>query len=335
MGIRVAASAVGLAGVGILLAQSGAAEVAEGAERALPWLPVLMAVEAARIGAELLAGRSLLGADATRVRWGSLIRLHLIAYCVSVVTPAGRAAAEATKAVLLARRVAAPVAWALAGTNQMLSLCAEAALSLLALAAALLFTKTTLLCWALLGHALLCCALAIALRRVLISERAQAWLRRVRSLECAVPAFRSAVREQRLLRPALWFFAGKSLQLVLLTLLFHAVGAGLALERVFLVQGLNVVASVLGDLVPAQLGTTDGVFAWGAASIGVSTSAALSVSLLLHGVQLVWVAVGALTPLLWPDEESLPGRVHVVTGAARVEAQVGIVAVRAGAAVQE
>lgn len=294
---RLALAAFGIGAVGWLLRAVGMDSVMEAARRAAPWLPFLLSIEGGRIAAEALAARSLLAEEREKVPIGALIRTHLVAYSVSIVTPAGRPAAEATKAGLLRRYIGGPKAAALASTNQVLNLIGEACLSSAALGVACFHAESSVLKLGLFGHIVVCVCGATLLRFALVSRRLQVWLARFRKLESIAPEFRRELEAQRLLKPALWFIAGKSLHMLLLGALFYAVGAVVRPHTVFLAQGLNAVASVVGDFVPAQLGTTDGVFAAGAGTLGVGVTSALSAALLLHTVQLVWVAVGVLTPL--------------------------------------
>jgi hypothetical protein len=298
---RAAASLVGLGCIIWLLRTVGIDRVTSSLRQAAPWIPLLMVAESLRPATELLAARGLLGDRARSVSLGVLIRAHLIAYSVSMLTPCGRPASEAAKAALLGRYVGGPTAAAMASSNQVLNLAGEAVLSAAGLTAACLYGGSRLLVLALLGHCCLCTTSAVLLRLTLRSRRLEGWLSRLRRLEHAAPEFRRAAEEQRLLIPALWFVAGKSMQLVLLALLFAAVGAGLSPSQLLLAQGFSSLASAVGDLIPAQLGTTDGIFAAGATAIGVSVSAAVSAALLLHCVQLTWAAIGALSPFFFKE----------------------------------
>jgi uncharacterized membrane protein YbhN (UPF0104 family) len=302
--LRVGAPLVGMGCIAWLLRTIGTEAVADSARRAAPWLPLLLLIEGGRTAAELMAARHLLASKASNIPAGVWIRTHLIAYSISIVTPAGRPASEAAKATLIRRYVGLPSAAAMASSNQVLNLVGEAMLSAVACASACWYGKSTPLTIALVCHCTICLAGAVLLCLMLRSERFEGWLSRIRSLKLSAPEFRRAAREQRLLVPALWFIAGKAGQVLLLAALFRAIGAPLRPESLPLAQGLKAIASVVGDLIPAQLGSTDGVFAGGASAIGVSVSAGLSAALLLHCVQLIWVSIGALTPLLWREPNS-------------------------------
>ena len=61
-----------------------------------------------------------------------------------------------------------------------------------------------------------------------------------------------------------------------------------------LTVGLHFVGQAVGDLVPAQLGATDGALALGAEALGAPAAALVAAALVFHASQLAWAAVGAV-----------------------------------------
>ena len=70
-------------------------------------------------------------------------------------------------------------------------------------------------------------------------------------------------------------------------------------DHTLFAQGLNLVALAVGALVPGQLGVSDGAFALSAKTLGTTTAKAMSIALLAHAMQVLFVLVGSLLPLLW------------------------------------
>lgn len=101
----------------------------------------------------------------------------------------------------------------------------------------------------------------------------------------------------------------------------QAVGVGLLLAAIadtrglaalrggLLGQAVHLVGSSAGDLIPLQLGATDGGFVLAAPLLGMGTADAVAAALVLHGVHLAWTATGALVPLFWrPGSAREPAR---------------------------
>mgnify|MGYP001593338145 CR=1 FL=1 len=76
-------------------------------------------------------------------------------------------------------------------------------------------------------------------------------------------------------------------------------GAAGGAETALLSQGIHTLASFVGDLVPGQLGVTEGAFRLWEDVVGAGTAAAVAVPVLLHLVVVLWVEVGALGGSFW------------------------------------
>src|SRR5688500_3845919 len=97
---RAALAGGGLLALGLLMRSAGAETVKHALIAAAPWLPLLVAIEGARIGLEVVSTRFLLG-KAAPTGWRKLVRVQLMAYGFCILAPAGRPASEAAKAACL------------------------------------------------------------------------------------------------------------------------------------------------------------------------------------------------------------------------------------------
>jgi hypothetical protein len=76
--------------------------------------------------------------------------------------------------------------------------------------------------------------------------------------------------------------------------------------KLLIAQGLHMVASTAGDLIPAQLGAHDSVFAMANSDFGVPVAALITATTLFHGVQLGVAALGAVVAALSAGMRSAP-----------------------------
>jgi hypothetical protein len=300
---RVVPPLAGAAVIGWLIRAAGTREVLAVLARSIAWLPAVAALEGARIASELMSTRALLGAERNRVGLACLARAQLVANALCTVLPAGRAASEAAKASLLARDISGARAAVVAVESQTLSLVANAVTSIVVLGAVCVAGLATKLAWALSVNALLCAGLAAAVALAVRSDafrgRLAGWPRIAEPVKrfCAVLKHRPLTP----LVPLAWCFAARAAQIALWATLLCAVGAKLHPTTPFIAQGLSMVAATAGDLVPAQIGAHDGVFAFASSDLGISLAAALTAATLFHCVQLAWAAVGALAAMSLGD----------------------------------
>lgn len=300
--LRVALGIVGVAMLALLVREVGPDALVAALRRASGALPIVLALEGARIGADALATRFAYGSRAGRVPTGELLRAHLIGYAVSAVSPAGRATSEATKAALLARWVGGAAATAAAAVNQAAVLVATAIISVPCAIAAWRETGPSLLTWAIAGQAAALVVMAAGIRALTRARRLGGWIgRRFARIAPHAEAFQDASHEAPLLppRPILAMTAGRVLQVVQYGILAHAAGVDLSIWSALLAQGVHMVVLALGVMVPAQVGVNEGAFALFANPLGLSSAAAVAIALLARMVQVAWVVVGSLTPFVW------------------------------------
>src|SRR5262249_32037845 len=114
---------VGVALLALVVVQAGVSDTVDLVRKAAPALSLLVVLEGLRILTELMATRRLLGQ--LPVPSSIMLRAHLVPNAVCNVMPAGRLAAETTRAAMLSRNVGIATAAAVAIAHQSLSLMAS------------------------------------------------------------------------------------------------------------------------------------------------------------------------------------------------------------------
>lgn len=299
-----AALAVGAIGMtGWMIASVGPTRTIASLERVARWLWVVGAIEGVRIACDGLATWTLFGHRRGRVRSWLVVRATLVANAVLIVAPAGRATAEASKAGMYGGIVGGSTATAAALLGQALAVTAAGVISSaggVALAARDGASELTLL---VVGQSIGMLALGalvlVASRRKIVSRLLGRLLRRVWTMT-ADEDVRAAVRARAPLPPgplALHVVA-RALMAVEIAVLFHGVGATVGLGPVLGATATAMIGAVALDVVPADLGLTEGAFVLWHDAIGLSRVDAVTIAVALHGVQLAWVLAGAVTSVV-------------------------------------
>lgn len=303
----------GVAAVVVLIRQVGLSTLLAIVRGALPWVPLLLLLEALRIVSETVGTRAVAHRamqEHEALSFAAWLRMHLVANATLVVLPAGRAICEGVKVVSIAAIVGAPRAAAIVAIQHGMNLAALAAVSVpCALAAFWLGAKIISLAVA--AHAVGCAigafGIVFASRRAVIPRFASRWF--VHAPD-AVSTFRSTVAQLPGFIPMA--FAGKLLnrllQAVQFGILLVAVEGSTSSARTFLADGVNLVGSALGELIPAQVGTIDGAFAYAAPQLSITVAMGVGIATLARLVQLAWSAVGALIPVIVPRPAPRPSR---------------------------
>ncbi len=305
--------AVGLVALGLLVRGVGPATLFAILRRSAHWLPVLFAIDALRVVAEAVGTRSLSERVRRRVPLGELARIHIVAYAVAMVMPAGRATGEAVKATMLARHVGAPEAAAVGAANQSTSMLGGALGAIPCAAAALWLTGPSRLTGGLAAFVVVTlagfAALQIACRR---RGLAAVVLRRFTRMKDATTAFQNALERIPVVPwgATLAALASRALLVVELGVLLLVLGGRHGPLQALVAHGVGMLGGTLGDLVPGQLGAMDGAFALAAPTLGLALVDGVAVSVMLHCVQALWAVGGWVLPLLWK------ARAHGEAGAA-------------------
>lgn len=303
----------GVLAVVVLIRQVGLSTLLAIVRGALPWMPLLLVLEALRIFGETVGTRAVAHHamhEREALSFGAWLRMHLVANATLIVLPAGRAICEGVKVVSIAAIVGAPRAAGIVAIQHGMNLAALAAISVpCALAAWVLDAKVVAL--AVGAHAIACAlgavGIVVASRKAVIPRFASRWF--VHAPD-ALSTFRRTVADLPAFVPTA--FAGKLLnrllQAVQFGVLLVAVEGSVSAARTFLADGVNLVGSALGELIPAQVGTIDGAFAYAAPQLSITVAMGVGIATLARLVQLAWSAVGALIPVIVPQPAPRPSR---------------------------
>jgi len=294
-----------VAGLGLLAAVvswAGAGQVREALNQAAGFIPLLVLCEGGRLPLESLMTRVLLGARARRLPLGVLLRAQAVFYAVSTVAPGGRLVGEVSKVALLAPHVGRLRAAAVASASQATSFFADALFGLVAAVTALVVLGVSVLSVALVVFTVTCAALGVLVVFGMQAGLPQRLVARFPRVLRAATNYRRAARAQRMLVPqaVLLLFFGRVLQAAFITIALYAVGIRFSPSLGAMTLALNMMASVLGDAIPGQVGPTAAALALSAPALGIASAAMVSVTVIVHAVQFAWAAafgaVGFFTP---------------------------------------
>lgn len=286
----------------LLLWHLGSNEVWIGLAALRAYAPLLCVLELGRLSCELLGTRALLRAADRRVPAPVFVRGQLLGQALDVVMPAGRAAAETAKATLFARYLGLPQAAAIATALQLAVLGANAAWALCGYLYSPNFELTPTLRIGLVFFTAVTSGVVLSVCVFAALPATRRLFARVRFVHASLERFADLLRTApRALASALLAqFVGRGIQAMQLTVLVYALGVQPSFAHTAVMEAVYMVGAACGELVPAQLGTTDAAFVLAAPALGLTQSAAFSVSLALHAIQ---VAVGAVSffgaMLLW------------------------------------
>jgi hypothetical protein len=301
----------GVAAVVLLIRQVGARELLTLALRALPWIPLLLLLEGVRIACETFGTRAIVAGERRQMDLASWLRMHLVANAALVMLPAGRAICEGIKIASLSKTYGPPRSAAYVVMQHSMTLLALAVISIPCAVASHFATGMSLLTIGIIVHGGLCMfgtiAVQVAARKAIVPGFAKKWF--VHS-EGALEIFRDTARAIPALPIGclLGKLGNRVVQAFQFGVILHALGAFGTAERAFLADGVNLVGSALGELLPAQIGAMDGTFALASNALVINIAAAMAIANLMRLVQMGWSAVGALLPVIVPTRgrESSP-----------------------------
>jgi hypothetical protein len=297
---RVLAAMVGIGLIGYVVQAAGVETVGAAIRRAAWYFPPVIAAQLVMVAFEVLALRSLYGDEASKIPASALARAGLIAYAVNALVPAGRAVAEVTRAALLSRYTsptrASVSAWQMQGTllvgNALISV--MCGLAIFALGAPAVLRVGIVL------NALVTLGIGGGMLLVGRTARLGERVRKEHGKE-----FDRLLRSEPMIKPAAlgWALMGRLAQVAQNAILLAAVGGVVTVGRAFASEGIHVVGSSAGDLVPAQLGATEANYDLSARVLGIDKGGAISIALVMHVAQLALAAIGLLLPLVWKPPE--------------------------------
>jgi uncharacterized membrane protein YbhN (UPF0104 family) len=300
--VRVAVALGGLALTAWIVEREGLDAIGQAIAQAIPVLPLAMALEVGRLLCETLATRTSLGARGRAVPIPRLFLGQLVAHAMLNVAPGGRAAAEVTKAALIAPWVGGAEAAGAATMMQAATFVGVGSMSAACAVGTWAVSGTGALFWLLVGNAALLCCLGVGMRALLRSARAVGWLiRRLPERHRHLERFREAARAGDLFafQPALFLFLGMGCQVLQMRVLAGAVGAAATMAAAFAAQGVHLVTASAAQFVPGQLGAREAAFVLAAKTLGTTPARAATIAIVAHLSQLSLAAVGFVTLLAW------------------------------------
>jgi hypothetical protein len=93
---------------------------------------------------------------------------------------------------------------------------------------------------------------------------------------------------------------GRALQVLQLGVICSWLGGGSGASTALVAQGVQLIATTVGDVIPAQLGVMDAAFAVAGPELGMTAATGAAAGLVLHVVQLGWAAIAACLALVMP-----------------------------------
>lgn len=285
------------------------------------FLPLIMLLEVGFATMDVVALRGLLGERGRRVPIAVFVRTALVAYGVMTLLPAGRAGGEVARAAGLAPYVGGPRAVAAGTRLQAATLLGNTTISVPCwIAVAMVSGAHSPLGWAILVNAALTGVVGSLM--ILISRRSRfgGWLgRRISMLASHGASFDEALRDQTPWSPAIFATTiGRVLQSLQYGIILLAVGGSLTIVSAFVAQGIHLVGAGMGDMVPNQVGITEGAYALFAPALGLEDNAARAIGIALvaricqfslAGVCLVVSSVWKAPPIA--SAESDPARAAI------------------------
>jgi Lysylphosphatidylglycerol synthase TM region len=285
----------GIAVIAYFLHATRLDDVRDALEQLAAWIPVLLVVEGARIVVEMAGTRALYAPH--RLPMGLLLRSHVIGYSLAFYMPAGRATAETVKAAMLVRCATPARAAAVAAANQSLALLGMSAAAFACMIGAACVDGSARLVASVGAVGALTGGLGLTIRFATLRLDA-GWLRRFAPKAATVVGdARAEIPRWFPAFPLAMFLANRALQLLSIAILLHVLAGHVTVISTLVAGAVNLVGASLGDMVPGQLGATDATFSVSAGLVGLTPSAAISIALVIHIVQMTWMAIGLVAEL--------------------------------------
>ncbi len=298
---RVALALGGLLVLVIIVRSVGVDAIIASLRPALVWLPLICLLELARMACDTLSSALAFGPLASRIPRLTLLRAHVIGQSLSALAPAPRVVNESIKVGLLTPYVGAAAATSVGFVNQAATLIAGGLFSVPCGLAMYALGGQSLWLYAAAAHAVTLVTSGVVLRAI---TRADAL---GRFIERKLPRFASRVaafRDQNAqvgffaLGPSAALFLGRVFQTVQYGVAAHAVGIHVGAFGALAAEGVNLIATAVGVIVPGGLGTTDGAFTLAAGLLATTVARATSLALLIRCMQITWVPLGAALALV-------------------------------------
>lgn len=308
-----------------LIRELGAETVGKHVRALASTLPSLFALELGRFVAEMIATRLVIGPmSETNVPLLKLLRGQSLAHACNKVMPAGRAIGEGFKAAILAPAIGTPAAVGVGAAIQIMTILVNGGFALAAGLAAATVLDAPREAGVMGAYGLLSVVVGIGVIISLRSPWLGTLLGRFKPTASLLGPFKEAVTLGTGfgLGALFWSAVSKLAQVGQLAVLLEASGVTDALgARSFFAEGVQVVGAAAGDLVPAQVGATEGAFTLLADALGVSAQSALSVAVVLHGAQIAFAVASFVAAVILRGVEA--GLTHTNAPSTAKQALVG------------
>lgn len=228
------------------------------------FIPFIMLCEIGFVGMDVVSLRLMFGERARGVPLTVWLRSAMMAYGIMILLPAGRAGGEVMRAANLAPYIGGARAAAGAALLQGVTLWGNTLISIpcyLAVAAASGPTSTLALLVA--GNGVATGVLGSVLLFGARMSRIGGWLgRRVKALANHGAHFDESLKEMNAVptRPIAAALGGRLFQSLQYGLILLAVGGALSIGTALVSQAIHLVGAGLGDMVPNQMGITEGAY---------------------------------------------------------------------------
>jgi hypothetical protein len=276
--------ALGVVAVVLLVRESGPERVLEVMIRAAPWLPFILLLEGAWISMDVIALRFLYGKAGRKVPLSAWLRSASVAYGVMILLPAGRAGGEVMRAAQLSKHVGM-VSVTGAAQLQGSTLFANAVISIpcfLAVASGVGYGHELAVLVLLNGLATLVLGLG-ALFMASRSELGGRLGRKFAFLQQYASQLDEAAKPMKAFprRAVLFTVTGRAIQALQYGIILLAIGGVLTPRSALVAQGIHLVGSGLGDMIPNAVGITEAAYRFFAETLGFAHDPARAIAIAL------------------------------------------------------
>jgi hypothetical protein len=306
---RALAILTGVGCVALLIYKAGPTDVWNGITRAPGLFVLIFGIELFLAVIESWASIALYGPEKNKIPVREMFRISLFVFALIGVLPFGRAAGEAARAAMMSRYVGMPLATASAARMQSITLLGNAFISIPCGIGSWLLTGPS---WVTLGIAIhfvvtggIGAGLLLAGRHSGLGQRLKKYFRSGDEWGAALDAELQSY--DRLWGPTAWTFLSRAIRLFQRAALLAAVGVSFGPLFTLTGESINLVAGMVGDIIPMRIGVNEAIYAVGAKAMSMSMSDAIAMALLAHVAQLFCVGIGFFSPLLGvPEAERAP-----------------------------
>lgn len=304
---------IGIFAVVFLVREAGPERVLEVVLQAAPWLPLIILLEVVWISMDAVALRLLYRDQGAKVPLSAWFKSSITAYGVMVLLPAGRAGGEAMRAVQLSKYVGMLSATA-AAQVQGSTLFANAVISLPCyVAVAAVVGPTHVLSLAIAGNGLATAVLGLGVMFVTsrselggrLAQRFSFMQRYAEQLDDAAKPLKAFPR-----RAVAATIFGRILQTLQYGIILLAIGGELTTSSALIAQGIHLVGSGLGDMVPNAVGITETAYRLSADALGFGDQPARAIAIALvarltqYSLAAAALILGAFFREPKPDEDA-------------------------------